>query len=287
MMLIEIERPQSSTSRTGFTLIELLVVIAIIAVLMAILMPSLQAVKRQASASTCMSNTKNLSMGWYMYMDDNDGRIMSANDGNPYRWIDIPETENGQKCTNTQTNPEVTDEDEIRGIEKGKLYPYVKNHKAYRCPGNLTKSLYDQSRIYVSYSVPFCLNGRPNENDSKQIKNYNKIKNPSIRYNFVEATETRNWNSGHHFVIASPEETGRPNWGWWGPMSINHGDSSVLGYCDGHAEKRKWRDKYTIERVDKIVRQGGGAYGHDYPPADQQADIQFMAKGWPFQYREN
>lgn len=286
-MLIESERPQTMTSRNAFTLIELLVVIAIIAVLMGILMPSLQAVKRQASASTCMSNTKNLSMGWYMYMGDNDGRIMSANDGNSYRWIDIPEKENGQKCTNTQVNPEVTDEDEIRGIEKGKLYAYVKSHKAYRCPGNLTKSLYDQSRIYVSYSIPFCLNGRPNENDSKQIKNFNKIKNPSIRYNFVEATETRNWNSGHHFVMASPEETGRNNWGWWGPMSINHGDSSVLGYCDGHAEKRKWRDNYTIERVDKIVRQGGGAYGHDFPPADQQDDIQFMADGWPFRYREN
>ncbi len=270
--------------KTAFTLIELLVVIAIIAVLMGILMPALQAVKKQASASNCMSNTKNLSMGWYMYMNDNDGRIMSATDGNPDRWIGVPEDENGVKCAGDQINSEVTDEDEIRGMKKGKLYAYVKSHKAYRCPGNLTKSLYDQSRIYVSYSIPYCLNGRPDENDSKQIKNFNKIKNPSIRYNFVEATETRNWNAGHHFVMASPEVTGRDDWGWWGPMSINHGDKSVLGFCDGHSEARKWRDKFTIERVDKLVRQGGGNYGTEYPPGDQQDDIQFMADGWPFRY---
>ena len=42
--------------KRAFTLIELLVVIAIIAVLMAVLMPSLQRVKKQARDSVCRSN---------------------------------------------------------------------------------------------------------------------------------------------------------------------------------------------------------------------------------------
>jgi len=66
----------TSKSR-GFTLIELLVVIAVIAVLMAILMPSLQAAKRVASSSACLSNQKNLLMAWIMYADDNDGALVS------------------------------------------------------------------------------------------------------------------------------------------------------------------------------------------------------------------
>ena len=64
----------------AFTLIELLVVIAIIAILMAIVMPALSLAKQKAATTVCLSNTKNLALGWYMYMGDNDGRIMSCED---------------------------------------------------------------------------------------------------------------------------------------------------------------------------------------------------------------
>ncbi len=44
--------------RIGFTLIELLVVIAIIALLMAILMPTLNQVKKQARTAACQGQLK-------------------------------------------------------------------------------------------------------------------------------------------------------------------------------------------------------------------------------------
>ena len=50
--------------RKGFTLIELLVVIAIIALLMAIIMPALNSVKKKAATTLCQSNTKNLALGY-------------------------------------------------------------------------------------------------------------------------------------------------------------------------------------------------------------------------------
>jgi prepilin-type N-terminal cleavage/methylation domain-containing protein len=69
--------PIGSTRHTygGFTLIELLVVIAIIALLMAVLMPALQRVRKQAQAVACMSNTKQWSYCWHMYLDESDGKF--------------------------------------------------------------------------------------------------------------------------------------------------------------------------------------------------------------------
>ncbi len=281
--------------KRAFTLIELLVVIAIIALLMSIIMPALSLAKKKAATTACLSNTKNLSLGWYMYMQDNDGRIMSCEDnatenGSFIGWCGIPRDENDNLMSITQADPPVTDEDEIRGIQRGKLFPYVKNPDAYHCPGDKErKSLYDGTRVFVTYSIPRCFYWITNKSDPQyklQIRRYDEITSPSTRYVFVESGETRNWNASHHFVMGAPEYTQLSEWGWWGPMAVNHGDSSVLGYCDGHAEVRKWRDRYTIERVDKLLVTGATNYGIDYPPEGQTADIDYMAAGWAFRYKE-
>ncbi len=61
------------TRRKGFTLIELLVVIAVIAVLMAILMPALSRVKKQAQSVACMSRLKSWGLIYKLYTDDYAG----------------------------------------------------------------------------------------------------------------------------------------------------------------------------------------------------------------------
>ena len=75
---------------TGFTLIELLVVIAIIALLMAILMPALNRVKRQAAAAACLSNLHQWSLFFSMYAHDNNGSfpqgVNGVKNGGHNRW---------------------------------------------------------------------------------------------------------------------------------------------------------------------------------------------------------
>jgi len=61
--------------RHGFTLIELLVVIAIIALLLAILMPALQRVKKQAKGVVCQSNLRQIGMGANFYAEEYDSFI--------------------------------------------------------------------------------------------------------------------------------------------------------------------------------------------------------------------
>ena len=95
--------------KRGFTLIELLVVIAIIAILAAILFPVFARAREKARQTSCLSNVKQLTLGFMMYAQDYDEYIRSAYlpgpDSHYWSWM--------------------------FGIE-----PYVKNDHVYACPSD-------------------------------------------------------------------------------------------------------------------------------------------------------
>jgi len=91
---------------SGFTLIELLVVIAIIAILAAILFPVFAQAREKARAIACLSNTKQLGLGFMQYAQDNDEKNP---DGINWFWP-------GGNGWATQ------------------IYPYTKSDQLYRCP---------------------------------------------------------------------------------------------------------------------------------------------------------
>jgi prepilin-type N-terminal cleavage/methylation domain-containing protein/prepilin-type processing-associated H-X9-DG protein len=76
--------------RCGFSLIELLVVVAIIALLLAILLPSLRKAKEQARSTTCKSNVRQLVLGMTMYLQEYHAfpaHQWKLSDGSRVRWF--------------------------------------------------------------------------------------------------------------------------------------------------------------------------------------------------------
>src|SRR5690606_30190470 len=63
--------------RRGFTLIELLVVIAIISILSAILFPVFARARENARRASCISNMKQIGLGWNMYIQDYDENMVT------------------------------------------------------------------------------------------------------------------------------------------------------------------------------------------------------------------
>jgi prepilin-type N-terminal cleavage/methylation domain-containing protein/prepilin-type processing-associated H-X9-DG protein len=105
----------SKSPRSAFTLIELLVVIAIIAILAAILFPVFAQAREKARAISCLSNTKQIGLGLYMYVEDYDEMMPAAfanvapiNGGNSGCPIDF----------------------------ESQIAPYVKNQQLYKCPSD-------------------------------------------------------------------------------------------------------------------------------------------------------
>jgi prepilin-type N-terminal cleavage/methylation domain-containing protein/prepilin-type processing-associated H-X9-DG protein len=106
-------------NRRAFTLIELLVVIAIIALLMGILMPALQRVKKQTRFIVCRANLKQYGVAWRMYLSDNDENFPDAQ-----RWLyDI----GGEIIVPCRWHDATVKAD-------GLLWPYLADMGVHMCP---------------------------------------------------------------------------------------------------------------------------------------------------------
>jgi prepilin-type N-terminal cleavage/methylation domain-containing protein/prepilin-type processing-associated H-X9-DG protein len=97
----------------GFTLIELLVVIAIIAILASILFPVFARARENARRSSCLSNQKQIGLGFMQYVQDYDEKYPPQ-----YTYVGPDTTRNINESWNSL------------------LQPYIKSTQLFNCPSN-------------------------------------------------------------------------------------------------------------------------------------------------------
>jgi prepilin-type N-terminal cleavage/methylation domain-containing protein/prepilin-type processing-associated H-X9-DG protein len=221
--------------RRAFTLIELLVVIAIIAILMAILMPALNRAKEQGKRAACLNNLKELTLGWIMYADENDGRLVNGATGfsnskqawgdhtNELAWVDT--------FDNTKWDVQ------IAGIQRGALYPYVKNLNLYRCPtGRRGQAL--------TYSLMFSMNAVcwdwVQGVKGAFVKKVTEIKpNTAMRLAFID----EGFMTSDAYAVYYRQEA------WFDNPPVRHGDGVTVSFADGHVDHWKWKGDDTIKHA--------------------------------------
>jgi prepilin-type N-terminal cleavage/methylation domain-containing protein/prepilin-type processing-associated H-X9-DG protein len=217
----------------AFTLIELLVVIAIIAILMAILIPTLNRAREQGKRISCMSNLKQLMLAWDMYASDNDGKIVFAITSSSAE----TDTQFGGSSTKRQKawvyymGANATEVQQRQGLRDGGLYEYVKEEKLFKCPTGVRGEL-------ITYSITDAMNGHRGHMampPKHPIMIRTDIKSPAMRMVFLDEgmLSSSSWTLWYD----------QPR--WWDQVTKRHDVGTNISMVDGHVDYFKFSDPRT------------------------------------------
>jgi prepilin-type processing-associated H-X9-DG protein/prepilin-type N-terminal cleavage/methylation domain-containing protein len=211
----------SRVARPGcFTLIELLVVISIIAVLAAILLPSLQRATDLARSGACLNNQKQILLGWQMYCDEFDDNMPpSRTDGwgagtvPPYYWVALVAAYAGAPC------PDGLHFAPTRGV--------------FFCPELRKNNLLTGNS---SYGMHYYALGGHDYGTLKALRVRAQILYPSRQLLLMDSSELDlNHPELGKFYVMNPVYSG-------GNVSFRHANKTNVAFPDGHVEPLRYQD---------------------------------------------
>lgn len=254
------ESPQRSAKlrwrrRHGFTLIELLVVIAIIAILAALLLPTLSKAKAKAYQAQCIGNLRQLALTYQLYADDNADQLAQNGNGDAASGIKLWVMGGEHIQPSYFTNREY-----LLNPQYALFADYLKTPGVYKCPSDR------QEPGWLGVTYPklrsYSLNG---------FFNWQTPANGALsgsRITFRKFSDVARFGPSRYFtfVDGAPLNVCQPafviygeGWAYHRPTA-EHNNAGNFTFADGHVETKRWLNSETIRAAKDGGIGGDGAH---------------------------